>query len=89
MRIIEMHYSVAEAALLLRCCTKTILEKLRGGELGTEVVNLGSKERPDYRIPASGLSAFLERRRVFREPGIAARSIGELRRKSAAQEVQE
>lgn len=85
MKAVEMYYSVTETAFLLRCCTKTVLEKLRGREFGDQVVNLASAERPDYRIPASGLNAFLERRRVFTEPpGVAARSEGELRRKVAA-----
>ena len=52
--------------------------------MGEDVVNLGSDLRPDYRIPASGINAWLSSRRVFSEPGIAARSTGELRRKSLA-----
>ena len=48
---------------------------------------IGGPERPDYRLPASGINAWVAARRVFPEPGIAARSVGELRRKSALQPV--
>jgi len=82
MRAVEKFYSVAETALLLSLCTKTVIEKLKARDLGSDVVNLGSELRPDYRIPASGINAWLESRRVFLEPGIAARSTGELRRKA-------
>lgn len=84
MRAIEKFYSVAEVSLLLSLCSKTVLEKIHARELGTAVVNLGSDVRPDYRVPASGINAWLESRRVFSEPGIAARSVGELRRKVLA-----
>lgn len=85
MRVVEKYYSVAELCVLLSVCAKTVLRKLKAREFGNDVANLGSQERPDYRIAASGVNAYLERRRVFSEsvdPGIAARSVGELRRKS-------
>ena len=85
LKAVEKFYSVAEVSLLVSLCTKTVLEKLHAREFGTEVVNLGTAQRPDYRIPACGINAWLAARRVFSEvsptPGIAARSIGELRRK--------
>ena len=84
MRAVEKFYSVSETALLLSLCSKTVIEKLKAREMGEDVVNLGSDLRPDYRIPASGINAWLSSRRVFSEPGIAARSTGELRRKSLA-----
>ena len=84
MRAVEKFYSVREAELLLSLCAKTVIHKLKNREFGEDVVNLGSPERADYRIPASGLNAFLARRRVFSEPGIVARTTGELRRKAAA-----
>lgn len=83
MKAVEKYYTVQEAALLLSVSTRTIERRLAGRELG-EVVNLGTAERPVYRIPASGLNAYLEKHKVSSEPGIAARSIGELRRKAAA-----
>lgn len=82
MRAVEKFYSVPEVSLLLSLCTKTVLEKLHAQEFGAEVVDLGTAKRSDYRVPASGVNAYLERRRVFSEPGIAARSVGELRRKA-------
>lgn len=86
MRAVEKFYSVAETALLLSICTKTVIEKLKARELGEDVVNLGSAARPDYRIPASGINGWLAARRVFSfstDTGVAARSKGELRRKIA------
>lgn len=82
MKAVEKFYTVAEVALLLSVCTKSVLRKIRAREFGEAIVNLGGAERPDYRVPASGLNAYLEAHRVFSEPGIAARSVGELRRKS-------
>jgi hypothetical protein len=52
------------------------------------VVNIGTTEQPDYRIPASAINAWLSARRVFPEPGIAARTVGELRRKAAQAEAE-
>lgn len=83
MMAVEKYYSLEECALLLSCSVKTVLRRVRAHELGEEVVNLGSEARADYRIPASGLNGYLAARRVFaREPGITARSVGELRRKA-------
>lgn len=80
-RAVEMYYSVQEIGLLIRLCEKVVIEKLKAREFGEEVVNLGSEQRPVYRVPASGLNGYLARRRVFLEIGFAARSTGELKRK--------
>ena len=85
MRVVEKFYSIAETALLLSLSDKTVRRRLEAGELGVDVVNLGSDAQPDYRIPASGINAWLAARRVFLEPGITARSVGELRRKATAE----
>lgn len=85
MRAVEKFYSVQETELLLSLCSKTVIQRLKDREFGEEVVNLGTDKRPDYRIPASGINAYLGRRRVFSELGIAARTPGELRRKSLKQ----
>ncbi len=82
MKEVEKFYSVAETALLLSMCSQTVITKLKLREFGNDVVNLASEQRPEYRIPASGINAWLAERRVFAEPGIAARSPGELRRKA-------
>jgi hypothetical protein len=59
-----------------------VRERIHAREFGHGVVNLGGA-RADYRIPASGINAYLARRKIFmEEPGILARSVGELRRKS-------
>lgn len=83
MKAVEKYYTILEAALLLSVSTRTIERKVAARELG-DVVNLGTIDRPVYRIPASGLNAYLEAHKLSAEPGIAARSIGELRRKAAA-----
>lgn len=83
MRAVEKYYSVEETSLLLGLHEKTVLKRLKARDFGDQVANLGSDERPDYRIPASGLNGYLDSRRVFSEGlGIAARSVGELRRKA-------
>ena len=83
---VEKYYSVQETALLLSVCEATVLRRIKSGDFGA-VINLSGPERPDYRLPASGINAWVAARRVFPEPGIAARSVGELRRKSALQPV--
>lgn len=88
MRAVEKYYSIQEVALLVSLHESTIITKMKARDFGDDVVNLGSDQRPDYRIPASGVNAWLAARRLFSEPGIAARSVGELRRKSAALEPQ-
>ena len=82
MKVVEMFYTVQETALLLRLCEKTVIAKLKKRDFGDEVVNLGGLLRPDYRIPASGINRYLAVCRVFPDYGIAARSEGELRRKT-------
>ena len=88
----EMYYTIAELEMLLRLSSKTIVAKMKAGEFGRDhrVVDL-AKSHPDdapashdYRVAASAVNEFLLTRRLFAEPGIAARSTGELRRKSAA-----
>lgn len=82
MRVVEKFYSPGEIGFLVTLTAETIVKKLKAGEFGREqIVNLGSAERPDYRIAASVVNAWLASRNVFTEPGVAARSTGELRRK--------
>lgn len=90
MKALELYYTPEETSVLVKLHVKTVREKLIAGEFGRDVVNLGSDQRPDYRIPASGVNAYLHGRRLFSEPsedmGIPARSIGELRRKARDRE---
>lgn len=84
MSAVEKYYSVTECALLMSVSKKDVVRKLKAGEFGEDIVNIGTEKRPDYRIPASGWNQYVRARRVFtnsNEPGIAARSVGELRRK--------
>lgn len=84
-KAVEMYYTVQATALLLGFCDKTVIQKLKAGDFGFGVVDQGSGERADYRIPASGINACLEQRRVFPEAKpISARTAGELRRKATA-----
>lgn len=84
MKAVEMFYTVQATALLLSCCDKTVLSRLKAGEFGADVVNLGTAARPDYRLPASGINGYLTARRVFSEfEPVVARSEAELRRKAA------
>lgn len=82
MSAVEMHYTIAEVSLLLRLHSETVRERMKAGHYG-QYFNMGTELRPDWRIPASGVNADLHRRRAFTEtePGVAARSVGELRRK--------
>lgn len=82
MNVVELHYTVDEVCLLLRLHRETVIKRMRAGEFGTEVANLGSEQRPDYRIPSSAIKSHLAEHFIFTEPGIAARSLGELRRKA-------
>jgi hypothetical protein len=63
--LVEMYYTVQEAALCLRLSDRTVKDRLKAGDLGREVVDLGTEKRPDYRIPATGINGWLARCRVF------------------------
>lgn len=80
MKVVEMHYTALEVAMLLRLHRLTVVAKMKAGEFG-QAYNAGTEKQPDWRIPASGVNAWLESRRLFTELGVAARSGGELRRK--------
>ena len=92
MKTVDVWYSPAELKSKVKLCTKTIIAKLKAREFGPNVVNLGTEQRPDYRVAASGMNAWLKRRALFSdaEPaveivdfGVPARTEGELRRKAA------
>jgi hypothetical protein len=82
-----MYYTPDEVGMLLRLCSKTVIQRIKAGDFGPNVADIGSDRQADYRIPASGVNAYLASRRVFSEPGIAARSVGELRRKAHVEPV--
>lgn len=87
MKAVEKYYTVSDVALLLSIHNDTVVVRMKAGEFGEQCANLAVGDaRPDYRIPASGINAYLDRRRVFVAPpeGISARTTGELRRKAAA-----
>ena len=89
MTVTEMFYTIQEVSMLLRVHQKTVLAKMKSREFGSGVVNIGSEQRPDYRVPASGVNEYLAKHRVFTEatvPGVPTRCTGELRRKVARYE---
>jgi hypothetical protein len=82
MIVAEKYYAPYQVADLLSVSTKTVLRRLKDGEFGDKVVNVGNADKPLYRIPASAVNAFAERHQVVtEEPGITARSEQDLRRK--------
>lgn len=66
-RVVEQHYTIADISLLVGLCKKVLYRKLVAGDFGRDVVNLGSDIRPDYRVPASAINAWLDRKRLFHE----------------------
>ena len=75
-RVVEMHYSVAEVALLLRFTPQWVRERAKAGAFGRCFDIDG-----DIRVPASGVNEFLESHPLGAPPGVKARNEGELRRK--------
>ena len=92
-RVVELFYTVGELAFLLRLGESTVSRKWKSGEFSpagpdgqpdiSNIVDLGG----DIRIPASGVNHYLDRHRVRRTSGVAARTVGELRRKVGQLEV--
>jgi len=58
MSAVEKYYSVTETCLLLSVSADTVLRRIKAGDFGQGVINLSTPERPDYRIPASGINAW-------------------------------
>lgn len=83
--VVEAYYTPAQLATLLNFTTQWVVKMILAGEFGPNCVRIGSK-RADYRVPASGVNAWLTRNRVIVDldqvKPITARSPGELRRKS-------
>src|SRR6516225_7709604 len=58
--VVERHYKVKEIAFLLHLPPKTVIQKMKAGHFG-DIYNLRTEERPDWRIPVSGIKSHLER----------------------------
>lgn len=103
---LETYYTVAQVAAKVQLHRKTVIEKMKAGDFGRGVLDLAAPgtngKRHDYRIPASGVQAWLAGRCLFLEvvptvaapvfsgdEGIVARSEGELRRKASKRLEQE
>ena len=83
---VEKYYTVTETCELLSVCDDTVHAARKAGKLGT-CPNIGTARKPSYRIPASGINRWLGvASPVLLDSGIAARTVGELRRKAAAKE---
>ena len=76
-RAVEKYYSPAELAVLLAFSEAWVRRHVSSGAFPGAV----ALDR-DLRIPASSVNAFLDSRRYDLPEGIAARSLGELRRKA-------
>jgi len=76
---VEMHYTAAEIALLIRKCSRYVRDKMKEGAFGPNVFFIDG----EYVAPASAVNAFIDQHRLI-APGVKARSEGELRRKLAA-----
>lgn len=78
--IVEKYYTAQELAFLLGFDRRTIIDHAKAKKFGEGVVNI---EGNDWRIPGSGVNAWLALHRVFASPiePVTARSEGELRRK--------
>jgi hypothetical protein len=76
-RAVERYYSVPETAMLLSFSERWVRDRIRAEEF-VGAVEAGG----ELRIPASAINAFLARHERL-EPGIPARTVGELQRKAA------
>lgn len=74
-RAVERYYSVPETAMLLSFSERWVRDRIRAEEFAG-VIEVGG----ELRIPASAINAFLARHERL-EPGIPARTVGELKRK--------
>jgi len=57
--LVETYCKAKEIAMALRSHPKTVIRKMKAGKFG-QVCNLGSEKRPDWRIPVSGFSRYLQ-----------------------------
>jgi len=76
-KAVEAYYSPQHLALLLQFSTKWVWAKIKAGEFGPGCILIGD----DYRVPASGVNAFLERYHLRPAEPVVARNEQELRRK--------
>lgn len=80
---VEAYYTPSELAVLLKFTRQWVTERIRRGDFGTRVLCVNG----DYRVPARDVNDFLDRYRTTlpdgNPSGIKARTVGELRRKSA------
>lgn len=78
-RLVEAYYTVPQLEVLLQRCGKTLRERIKSGDFGRAVVLDGG----DYLVPASGVNAWLDSKRLFNElDPVLARSPGEALRKA-------
>lgn len=84
MKVVEMYYTVPDLCFLLRFSDSYIRRQIKAGQFGPReaIVQIGDGQ---LRIPASGVNFFLAQHAMEPPAGIAARSLGELRRKVAAE----
>lgn len=76
MKVVEMHYTAQEIAVLIRKSDRYVRDKMKSGAFGADVFFVDG----EYVACASAVNDFIERHRLP-QPGIAARTQGEFRRK--------
>lgn len=87
-RVVEAYYTIGDLAVYLRLGERTICRKVQAGEFSpggdlSNIKNLAPDgQRPELRIPASGVNWYLDNHPYSPVTPIKARSQGELRRKA-------
>jgi hypothetical protein len=77
----ELSYlTINEVMEALRLSRNTVKRRIAAGDFGADVVNLGSGQAPDYRIPKRGIRKFLLERRIFQAREAHDSSVVELSR---------
>lgn len=78
-RVVELYYTVRDLCCLLRYSDTWVKQRIKAGDFGDGVLDVSG----DYRVPASGVNAFLDRYKFTGAipVGTAARTQGELLRK--------
>lgn len=81
--VVEAYYTAAELATLLKFSKQWVVNHVLCGDFGV-CVRIGAGRTADYRVPASGVNAWIKRNAVLGDVAVEpvlARSAGELRRK--------
>lgn len=79
MKVVEKYYTVQEICLLLGLSDRYVRQQIHDGGFGpTDAILLVDRS---LRVPASAVNEFLRGHKLRPEPGVAARTPAELKRK--------